>query len=287
MSDDEVLYGSVPREAGGLPDIEPPRFKSEAQREALAAEARRLAERRTCESADCGGERFCVHRHIAPVDRDAALHWRLFDAEPPYTDSDEARAQATVHALLAHRASPATWARCGADAERLAVLGFTLDDLVRHSKMLLEHVVDGLELDWHRLLALGFHPSLLKHRNHFPVLVLGRAGLSAERLLRCAAVTYADLRDWRLSHEELRYLGFDGPLLMHIGMSGEDILDALAHEHVRARGVPWWVAAMRFTPELLERAFSRATVSLMSQDDKVSYASLVVTTRTAAAKAAV
>ena len=283
-SDEELLYVPVPHEAGGLPEIDPPRFKSDAEREAATKEARRLAERRTCTLVSCGGERFCVHRHLITIESDAVLHWRYFDAPLPIVDSDIARARDAIFSLLEHRASPSTWARCGASAEALAVAGLTLDDLVRHSTTLLEHVVDGLELTWERLQMLGFHPSLLEHRDDFPVVVLARAGLDATRLLRSCALSYKDLVDrFRLSHEELCFLGFDGAMLMQLGMQGEDILNALSHEHIRARGPAWWVKAMRMTPELLDRAFARYKVALLSNEDKVAYASLVVATRTARA----
>ena len=189
-------------------------------------------------------------------------------------------ARDAVHRLLEYRASPAAWARCGADAERLAALGFTLADLVQHSHVLLEHVVDGLDLTWDRLQALGFHASMLAAREHYPVSVLARAGLTAERLLRTPSVSYETLAlDYKLSHEELRFLGFDAPLLMQLGMSGEHVFAALAHPHVRPRGTEWWVRTMRCTPELLEELFSRADVSCASNDDKVVYASLVVSAR--------
>jgi hypothetical protein len=268
----------VPREPGGPPEIDPPRFRSPDVRDAMLAEAQRIVEARTCTSLECGGPRFCVHRYMPPVSRDAVYHWRHYAADLPVAPgADVARARHVVDALL--RAPPSTWARCGADAERLAVLGYTLETLVAHHAI--EELVDGLELDWPRLQALGFHAALLAKREHFPVFPLARAGLSAVTLLRSNALSYRQnasvLR--ALSHEELRFLGFTAPLLVALGMDADDVLAAVAHEHIAVRGLTWWARAMACNAELLEAVFDEATVGLMSHAERVAYSSLAIACR--------
>jgi len=224
-----------------------------------------------CTSSTCGGPVFCVHRYVPAVSADAVEHWLRYAAPSPLVGADERRGRAAVFALLQARAPPSEWVRCGADATRLAALRFTLDDLVRHARVLLEDVVSGLGLtSWRDFELLGFHPSLLAHREHFPVGVLVRAGLRAAHL---GALSYATLvNTYELSHEDLCLLGFNAPALTQVGMSGEAVLDALQHAHVRERGVGWWVRAMHVTPALVDRLFTRATI--LSNDDRIAYAML-------------
>jgi hypothetical protein len=249
-----------------------------------AATARRLAER-TCRSSECGGPRFCLHRHLGDVSREAALEYARFDVPSPADadDDDVPHALGALRALLSARAPPVDWVRCGVTAERLAVLGVSLDDLVRHAGYLLEDVVEALELDWERLGALRFHPSALVHREHYPVVVLARAGLSAERLA-AFALSYKDLvTRYSLTHEELAFLGFDAPLLVHLGMSGTDVFAALEHPHVRERGARWWTSALGATPELLARLFASTNIAALADAHKLAYVSLTAAARALAA----
>lgn len=287
-----MLYTSIAEAPGGPPDIDPPRMQSAAVREAAHAEADRITALRTCARPTCGGPVYCVHRHLGnTVTREAAWHWRFFDAPVPLVDSDVRRARRAVSALLEQRVHPVDWPRCGASAEVLAVLGYTIDDVVRTSKILLEDVIDGLDIDEQRLRILGFHPALLAHRHHYPVGVLTKAplALSATRLLRFAPISYRTLAStYGLSHEELAALGFTAPLLMQLGMRGDDILEAVRHEHVRAHTnaqPAWWVRAMHMTPALLDAAFPSSLVTLMSMEDKITYSLLDVTTRSCGADA--
>jgi hypothetical protein len=274
-------YTSIARAPGGAPDLAPPRYKNEEARAALVAEALRLAALRTCTSSECGGPHLCVHRHAPPVSRDAAWHWRHFVAPSPLVDADVDAAQTAVAAMLRAHVAPSAWPALGADAERLAVLGFTLDSLVREAEYPLEDVIAGLNLDWQRLQTLGFRPAMLADAAHYPVVALVRAGLSAARLRAWPGIEYSQLAAW-CSHEELAHLGFDAPALTALGMNGEDVLVALGHEHVRPRGVGWWVATMRFTPALLDELFPAAVVRFLPPADRRTYTELAVETRAAA-----
>jgi len=243
-----------------------------------AAVARAPGECSVAERA-CAGGKYCVHRGApTPVSREAAWHWRHFAAPLP-TNFTPVPGRAAVQALLDARVHPRVWAACGADAERLALLGFTLDDLVRGTNTPLEHVVAGLELDWPRLETLHFTASLFAHPRHYPVVVLVAVGATAARLMRATPdLRYKHLATY-LSHEEMRLLGFDAPMLIHLGMRDADVFTALRHEHVRARGCGWWVRAMRFNRALLKRTFPRKTVPLMSAEDRVLHATLALAVR--------
>lgn len=270
----ELFYANLPLLPGGVPIISQP--GRDENRETAAAFARKRVAVFQCKSETCGGEAFCVHKYMAPISTDAAWHWRRYDAAVPSSNPDWDRARAAVKAILAHRAPPSDWARCGADAERLAVMGYTIENLVMRHNVVLEDIVSGLNLNWKRLVILGFKPELLRHHDHFPIVVLAKAGLTATRLLRLGAMSYKTLNDFALSHEELRYIGFDAPLLIQLGMTGEDMLDALSHEHVRVRGVEWWANTMRCNRELVTHAFrNMPPVSHSSLDDRVTYVLLV------------
>ena len=282
-----MLYNesAVPKnEPGGAPPLPPLASKLATRAQMAAAEctlATARRRRRSCTLPTCGGPRFCVHRYMLPISREAAHHWRLYDARPPVDVelNDLELARQCVDALLDVRASPADMVRCGADAERLAVLGYTIDDLVRYSSMLFEHVVDGFALDWPRLMTLSFHPSLLEHRDAFPVIALTRPPIhmSASRMLDSFALSYRELVGrWHVTHEELYVLGFDVPTLRQIGMLGVDIIDALHDDTMRRRGVAWWAQHMHYTPALHSAAFPGNSAALLDLDGKATFASLVL-----------
>ena len=145
--------------------------------------------------------------------------------------------------------------RCGADAERLALLGYDVDRLARHH-FSLEEMLTGFELDWDRLLAFGFRIELLGNREHFPAVApIDHAPLRVNyrHVLRYSAASYDSLAALRLSQEELYVLGFRAPLLLQLNMSGEQLARALADDDgVKARGYRWWVGAFELTRRQLD-----------------------------------
>jgi len=217
---------------------------------------------------------------MAAVSTEAAYAYRVYDEPRPLAPGDNVdAARVAVARILDARAPPQALARCGADAERLATLGYTIDDLVRRESLLFEHIVPALELTWPRLLALGFHASLLRHRNAFPVSVLVNApiDLTAERLMDSFAFEYRDLEQWGLTQEELYVLGFDAAALIQLGMRGHHVLDALTEATTAQRGARWWVKAMRYTKALHEQCFERTEPK--SSETRVAYMSLIVALR--------
>jgi hypothetical protein len=158
-------------------------------------------------------------------------------------------------------------------------MGYTIDDLVRRESLLLEHVVPALKLDWERLIALGFHASLLRYRNAFPVSVLAASpiGMTADRLMNTFSFEYRQIDEWGLTQEELYVLGFDAPTLIQLGMRGHHVLSALCEETTQQRGVRWWRSAMRYTPALHDECFRTTRPS--TDDSRAAYMSLMVAMR--------
>jgi len=275
------MWPVVGRQPGGAP---PPgllaRFTSKLKGNGSTAA---LVPGWPCADSDCGGPQFCVHRYMTPVATAAALLWRVYDVPLPLCPGHEVTvpaARACVDALLKARAHPRDMQRCGADAERLAVLGYTIDDLVRRYGLPFEEVAKGLDLTWDRLVALGWHPALLEHRRDYHVVTLVEAPVlcTAERLLRTFAVAFdAGLYATGVTSEELVALGFRGPLLVQIGMRAEHVADMMRHADVVARGGAQWLcqqfdltpeflAAMPCTPEImrgdieLQRGYAALTI---------------------------
>lgn len=205
----------------------------------------------------------CVHHWLRPVEPDAAYALRASDAARSLTSSDEhaalARACRTIERLLALPVAPATLARCGGDWPRLAACGVTFETLVAHYE--LDELVDGLELDWRALLALGFTPFALADRARVPVVTLAehpRVRLRAPALLRAFPLRYDHLvRQLRLSVDDLLALDMDAPLQLAIGMSERDIVAACSQSLApgrRARGgVAWYYRAFRWSFSLSQK----------------------------------
>jgi len=221
-------------------------------------------------NVSCGGDAYCQHAHMdagmarallsgndASVRR--AVHaWVRYDVPPPYA----AAARAPLDRLLRTGASPHVLQRCGATAEYLALAGFTLRDLLRPAAAAaarpLSEWLDGLELDWQRLQTLRFHADDLRHHEAVPVLDLMQAPsvlLSASHLMQFPVTADYLTRSLRLSTSELAALGFDVPLLVHLGLSGQQLVGMLLADSADGgdlqRTARWYARYLRLTPGML------------------------------------
>lgn len=277
--------GSVPREPGGpLPPsvlarlataFRPSGAKTESHAPILAD-----AGGRACADPNCGGPRFCLHRFMDKIDARAVAAWRTYDLPLP-VPADQLHlldgARACVEALVHTKAHPRDMARCGADAERLAVLGYTADGLVRGRGLPFEQLCEGLGLTWPRLVALGWHPSLLKHRDAYAAVTLADASITAADVLGTFAVGFDELYETGLTTEELLVLGFDGPLLAQIGLRREQVAAMVLQPGVMARGgAPWLCRALRLTPALWRRLPVTAPLIAGNPDLQSACASLTM-----------
>lgn len=266
-------WGAVPQLPGGAP---PPPLLSR-----IAAPFRAISTTgNVCTAADCGGPTFCLHRFLDPISTRAALAWRKFDVSDPFALVDQkASAKACVDALFRAKAHPADMFRCGADAERLAALGFTIEFLVCGRNMPFDDVIAGLHLNWDKLLVLGWHPSMFRHRLEMPVVSLVKSpiSLTADELLGEFELSYDALQALNLTTEELCALGFRVPLLAHIGMQREHIVAALCRNDVIEHGgVSWYCKTMGLTKRLFSALPARSDLIVANRDWQTAYASVLL-----------
>ena len=236
----------------------------------------------TCKSTNCASERYCLHRHVVSLTRESIEHWRHYVAPSPLIAgvNDVPAALLTVHRVLNDRVPPSEWDRCGVTSERLAALGFTINDLVHHQSFLIEDVILGLDLDWERLQSLHFHPSLLKEPHAFPVIALvdPPIRLTATRLMQAFPFGFHDLVvKWTLGAFELAALDFDATTLTTLGMSGTTMIDWLRRDEiVIEKGIDWWASVFRYTKPLHKRLFSDSDQRNTSMEERSIYAQLVL-----------
>ena len=220
----------------------------------------------TCDDAQCGGPRYCLHRHVdaalyeAPAR--AALHaWRMYALaeSPPYALTAPEGARRALAALHAAQARARDLARCGASAEVMALLEETLASLVRRESLPLDELLRDLALDWRRLQTLDFTPALLRQRTHVPLLPLLRAPvhLSGVQLAEYS-LSYEYLHaELELSLTELAALRYTGAQLYHLGMRGNALAAALQDETppgaTLAQHAATLVHCLRLTPALVAR----------------------------------
>lgn len=226
-----------------------------------------------------------MHKHVVDVSRESVEHWRHYVAPSPLLadENDVSSALLTVHRILNDRVPPSEWARCGMTAERLAVLGFTVNDLVSHQSFLIEDVVTGLALDWDRLQTLHFHPSLFKEPHAFPVIALvdEPIQLTATKLMRSFPMGFNDLLvKWNLGAFELAALRFNAQLLTNIGMTSTTLFDWLHRDEIIVeKGIDWWASTFKYTLAIHERLFANASSHMFkTMEERSIYAQLVLYT---------
>ena len=215
-----------------------------------------------CTDIQCGGPTYCVHKWLPPVCTRAVHTWRLFDVPLPTIalPVELAQARCAVDALLSMHASPADMIRCGADAERLAILGITLAYLIEDQQYTLESLCDSLISSWRSLQALGFHAEQLRDRSLYPVVTLAREPIVLDvSKLHEYNVRYETLVDegLQLNAHELVALGYDASMLMAIGMRAKHVAHSICelvststnNGNMREAAL-WYVRAFDVTPPL-------------------------------------
>ena len=236
--------------------------------------------RSACTSNDCGSAIYCLHRHLDDVSRTAIEHWRHYVSRTPLVGArnNVSAAKAIVHRLLDERVPPSEWRRLGVTAERLAAMGFTIDDLVVHHSLLFEDVVGALALDWSRLESLNFHPSMMAARQNYPVAVLVSepVAVSARKLMHSFALGARQLLEqWRLTSLDVAALGFDATTLAAIGMEATMLIGWLLDDaNVDSRGVAWWIGQFKYTAALHRRLFTSDNARMLSPKGKAVFAQL-------------
>jgi hypothetical protein len=253
-----TLYGTLPRGPGGACESAAPkaaaaaapgsrwfaRFVAQAPTAAPTASSGGGG---TCTAADCGGPRYCVHKYLDVIDPDAAYAARIYDlpaptrAPPGHMD----RARAAIDAALALHVHPAELYRCGGDAARLSVLGYSIGDLCGAEAYALEDVIEGLQLDWRGLKTLGFRLHMLGDKTAFPVVALARPpiGLDVSKMGEFQFGFDTLLYEYNLNAEELAALRFDARTLRAFNMDGGDLARLARDKTVHARGLRWFVRA--------------------------------------------
>ena len=246
-----------------------------------------------CTFATCGGPSYCLHRYMPVVTADAVWTWHVYNVPCPLPPSQLAAhtdaARACLRLLLQQPGLTAyDLQRCGADAGRLAVLGVTIDQLVRGHGIMLHDLARALPLTWRTLVALDWHPGLLQDRWHYPVITLVQdVGMTGQLLLETFELGYADLHAWNVTAEELVALGFDGPLLRQLGLHREHLAAAVLEPAVAARGgAQWLCTALHITPELWQGMDATALAGPQHPDMQGAYASIALHMKRLAERAA-
>jgi len=267
-------WAAIPRQPGGAP---PPPLIS---RLASSFRQQNAVAGITCVEETCGGPLYCVHRFLEPISTRAMLTCLQFDvSEAISADQQPIPAKTCIEALIRAKANPADWPRCGADAERLAALGYTVEALVQTRRIPFDDLVAGLQLTWDKLLVLGWNPSLLRHKDAFPVVSLVKPPISmtAMQLLGTFEMTYDSLYRMGITTEELCAMGFRAPMLAHIGMQKEHVVAALCQQDVIDRGgVAWYCKATGLSKTLFAALPASPGIISEHRELQSTYASLVL-----------
>ena len=187
----------------------------------------------------------------------------------PLVDVRADHVQALINKQIQNKMHPADMYRCGISAAHLAVLGYTLLPLSECYQI--EDLIAGFALEWKDLVALGFQPSMLQHRNLLPVVSLAKAGLSAENMLSAFSFTCDNLFAWNLTPEELYFLGFRAAHLCQLNMTAHHVIQAVRSAslcELTDDTIDWWIRNMEFTRSLYKSISSKTT---KTEDARCAY----------------
>jgi len=176
-----------------------------------------------CESDDCGGPQYCVHRSIGPLSRHAVYDYTFYQSEFPlkeqsYSISD---ARYAVAKMFRDRIHPRDMKRCGCSVAVFSLLRVDIGLLC--SLYSFELLIETFDITWPDLLMLDFHPTLLQRRDVFPVATCIAAGLTAQRIAICADDMQYLIHSVGLGGPDLFALGFNRVHLKALGLRVDDI----------------------------------------------------------------